>query len=720
MKSLNHKAGSFQQWKEDYLSHIEEPAPWLLEAIDKASSCSVDLKIRDDFVCANFLPEILSILSSLEPGQETIAATCLHYSTLDHGHDEHVPHDTPENVGHLVRELGRIERFNEKSQSLLAADNPEGLRRLLLALISDIRVILFVLAEQLVCLKSLSKGPGDLRDAYAKASKHIYAPLANRLGIWNLKWELEDLTLRYTQPDDYKHIASLLDEKRTDREHYIVRVVQEIQEIVDDMGINANVVGRPKHIFSIWKKMYLKKLDFNQLFDVRAVRILVSSVQECYAVLGVVHNLWQPISGEFDDYIASPKGNNYQSLHTAVLAPEGKTLEIQIRTQAMDEHAERGVAAHWRYKEGSKSDPSFDKKINWLRSLLEQKDDEDEDLFERLNAESSDDRIYALTPKGKVVDLENGSTTLDFAYTVHTDVGHRCIGSKVNGRIVPLTYTLNTGEKVEILTQKNSEPSRDWMNANSTYLNSARNRSKVRQWFRLADREKNLTEGKEILERNLKQMALHKESLDPIPELFNFAGKDDLYVAIGRGDIGSNQVINRLSNLIKPKDNSLSLLSKRPDPPQKQPSSSIIVGGVGDLMTHLAQCCKPVAGEPILGYVTQGRGISVHKKNCQNISLSIENKDPRIVDVDWSGKKNEEFQVDIEIQAYDRKALLKDISAVLSNQHTEVASVSSSRHTSRGEISFTFRLYIRSVEHLSHLISVLCAIPNVIEARRLV
>ncbi|MGV6851868.1 MAG: RelA/SpoT family protein [bacterium] len=720
MKSLNHKTDNFERWQEQFLAVFDTVPDWLREALDQVKQLPDGLKIRDDFICKNYLTEMLSTLSLLDADPEIIAASCLHFSALSTGQEIHAPRETPDSVKHLVRELGRIAHFNEKSQTLLAADNHEGLRRLLLALISDIRVVLYVLAEQLTCLKSLAKGPEDLRNDYARASKLIYSPLANRLGIWNLKWELEDLSLRYLQPADYKMIAGLLDEKRADREQYIHDIVEKIQKILNGMGIEAKVKGRPKHIYSIWKKMQGKKLEFSQLYDVRAVRILVSSVQECYAILGVVHNLWQPIPGEFDDYIASPKGNNYQSLHTAVIAPEGKTVEIQIRTYEMDEHAERGVAAHWRYKEGSKSDEGFDQKINWLRSLLEQKEeDHDEDLLERFSADSSEDRVYALTPKGKVVDMELGSTALDFAYTVHTEVGHKCIGAKVNGRIVPLTYELSTGEKVEILTQKNSEPSRDWMNSGAGYLNSSRNRAKVRQWFRLADRDKNLIAGKEILERNLKQVALEKEDISDIPQLFNLPGTDELYVAIGQGDVTPNQVINRVSARVQPKQIQQDILKTRKAPIQKS-SSGIVVGGVGDLMTHIAQCCKPVHGEEILGYVTLGRGISIHRKDCKNIQKEILEQDPRIIDVAWSELPKDGFIVDVIVQAYDRKGLLKDISATLSNQNTEVAGVKSKQLISRGEIQFQFSLHIRSLEHLSVVISALSSVQNVIEARRII
>src|SRR3990167_2354195 len=456
--------------------------------------------------------------------------------------------------------------------------NAEGLRRLLLAIIRDLRVVLILLSEQLERLRAAANAPPDEQKALAELTADIHAPLANRLGIWQLKWELEDLAFRYLQPETYQRIARLLDEKRTGRERFIEEAKQKIRSTLAEAGINAQVDGRPKHIFSIWKKMQRKGLDFSELYDIRAIRVLVDDVADCYAALGLVHQLWTPVPSEFDDYIAKPKGNDYRSLHTAVIGPEGRTVEVQIRTHAMHEHAELGVAAHWRYKEGGKGEASFERKVAWMRQLLEQREGDDETtLLAGFNTELLEDRIYLLTPRGEVVDLPQGGTVLDFAYHVHTEVGHRCRGAKVNGRIVPLDYKPASGDRVEIMTNKTGEPRRDWLLASNGFLASGRARDKVRAWFHKLDRARNLQAGKDMLDKELRRVAMMQADLAPVLEKFHMASVEDLQLALALGDMGASQVSRALHDHAQAVLQAQSPTPAKPDKPvaQRGPIQSI-------------------------------------------------------------------------------------------------------------------------------------------------
>ncbi|HSN72537.1 MAG TPA: bifunctional (p)ppGpp synthetase/guanosine-3',5'-bis(diphosphate) 3'-pyrophosphohydrolase, partial [Steroidobacteraceae bacterium] len=502
----------------------------------------------------------------------------------------------------------------------LAPGQAEALRKMLLAVVADLRLVLIRLAEQLWRLRNAKSLDEPARRQLALETRDVHAPLANRLGIWQLKWELEDLSFRYLEPEDYKRIATWLATKRGDREAYITQVVESIRRALAEAGIEADIAGRPKHIYSIWRKMQRKSLPFEQLYDVRAVRVIVASIADCYAALGIVHGLWPYFPGEFDDYLANPKDNLYRSLHTAVIGPQKLPLEIQIRTREMHDHAELGVAAHWRYKEGGRGDPAYERKINWLRQVLEpsEREESDSDFLERIRAEVFEDRVYALSPRGEIVDLPRGATPLDFAYHVHTELGHRCRGAKVNGRMVPLDQPLANGDQVEIVTGKQPNPSRDWLVPSLGYLVSPRNRAKVRAWFRKLDESQNRIQGKQILERELQRLAIHSVTLPELLAELGQATADELYLAIGEGEVTPAQVAGAVLRRARPQELPRPVTRRPVD--TGAPTDSVRVDGVDALLSNFARCCRPVPPEPIAGYITLGRGVSIHRESCSNLA----------------------------------------------------------------------------------------------------
>lgn len=597
--------------------------------------------------------------------------------------------------------------------------NSEGLRRLLLAIVRDLRVVPILLARQLARLRAANDLPEPERRALAQLTRDIHAPLANRLGIWQLKWELEDLAFRHLEPETYQRIARLLDEKRNDRQRYIERVKDELERAMKAQGLAVEVAGRPKHIYSIWKKMQKKDVPFGELYDLRAVRVLVDDVPACYAALGVVHAIWTPIPSEFDDYIARPKRNDYRSLHTAVVGPDGKTLEVQIRTREMHAQAELGVAAHWRYKEGRSAagDAALDRKIGWMRRLLEQRDD-NTDLLGEIDAELIEDRIYALTPRGEVIDLPQGATPLDFAYHVHTEVGHRCRGAKVNGRIVPLDHKLRSGDRVEILTAKTGEPRRDWLVAANGFLASGRSRDKVRAWFHKLDRARNVQAGKELLDKELKRLGLQNAELAPVLAKFNVASIDELHVQVALGDVGPHQVGRALHDLERDQADTAPAL---PAPSRKVrkagATSGLTVQGVGNLLVQIARCCQPLPGEPIVGYLTRARGVSVHRPDCAAF-LRLSAKQPqRVLPVEWGGVGGG-YEVDVQLLALDRKWLLKDLTNLIAQENAHVADIHSQAERGSGRIRLRLRLRVADFGRLSTLLGKLSGLPGVEEARR--
>ncbi|QOW19130.1 RelA/SpoT family protein [Lysobacter ciconiae] len=597
----------------------------------------------------------------------------------------------------------------------------EGLRRLLLAIVRDMRVVPILLARQLARMQQAASLPEERRLALATLARDIHAPLANRLGIWQLKWELEDLAFRYLHPDTYRQIARLLDEKRGDRERYIEQVQQTLREALDAQSLAADIAGRPKHIYSIWKKMQRKQAPISELYDLRAVRILVDDVAACYAALGVVHATWTPIPSEFDDYIARPKRNDYRSLHTAVIGPEGKTLEVQIRTVEMHRQAELGVAAHWRYKEGSGGDAAFDRKIAWMRKLLEQADEgagDDAALARELDTELVEDRVYVLTPKGEVIDLPAGSTPLDFAYRVHTEVGHRCRGAKVDGRIVPLDHRLHSGDRVEIMTAKTGEPRRDWLIEANGFLASSRSREKVRNWFHRLDRERNETAGRELLDKELRRMGLLGEDLAPARERFSLASDGELYVLVALGDVGPHQVGRLLQDHQRAQSApAATATAPAPERPRRRSAGKqrdFTVQGLGNLLVQPARCCQPLPGEPIAGYLTRGRGVTVHRQGCATLQR-LADKDPdRVLTVEWGASGG--YEVDIEVLAVDRKWLLKEVTNVIAQANVNMGGIRSDSQHNRMRIRM--RVKVEDFDQLTQLLGKLGAVPGVEHARR--
>lgn len=589
----------------------------------------------------------------------------------------------------------------------------ENIRKMLLAMVQDIRTIVIRLADELLRLRDLKTAPADEQRLAARLVLEIYAPLANRLGIWQLKWELEDLAFRYAEPETYKQLAKALNEKRRERESYIDSVIAALRELLNENGIRAKVKGRPKHIYSIWKKMQRKDVDLEELYDLRAVRVLVDSVKDCYAALGLVHGRWRHIPKEFDDYIATPKGNNYQSLHTAVFGPEDRPVEIQIRTVDMHQHAELGVAAHWRYKEGGGRDIALEEKVAWLRQLLES---DSGDLVDRFNDEVFQDRIYVLTPRGAVIDLPNGATPVDFAYHLHTEIGHRCRGAKVNGRIVPLTQNIKTGDRVEIITAKQGEPSRDWLNPQSGYVRSSRARDRIRYWFRQQSHDENMARGKAFLERELARLGMQETRDEDLVRHFKLQSAEALWVAIGAGDISNIQVTNALQRLKGPHETPLPLAIRKPQRGRKQ--DNMAVSGVNDVLSVRAQCCQPVPPDAIRGYITRGRGISVHRADCPHL-LHLESKEPnRIIDVNWGMDERTAHPVDVRVEAHDRHGLLRDIAGLMADEKVNILAMHAKPTAEANVVAVDLTLEIRDLGQLSRLLNRLNSLSGIYEARR--
>ncbi|TBR37110.1 MULTISPECIES: RelA/SpoT family protein [Dyella] len=633
---------------------------------------------------------------------------------------EHEPR-LPPDVQRLVAGQLAAEKVWALHAQRTQPGSAEGLRRLLLAIIRDLRVVFVLLARQLARMRGASQLPEDERRELASLTRDIHAPLANRLGIWQLKWELEDLAFRHLQPETYKRIAKLLDERRADREEFIRESLDELRRALKAAGIEADLAGRPKHIYSIWKKMQRKSLEFSDLYDIRAVRVLVNSVADCYGALGVVHALWPHLPGEFDDYIARPKGNDYRSLHTAVIGPQGKTLEVQIRTHDMHRVNELGVAAHWRYKEGGSADSEFEAKIAWMRRLLEPKADSEGDLAAELHTELMEDRVYVLTPRGEVIDMPRGATVLDFAYHVHTEVGHRCRGAKVNGRIVPLTHQPHSGDRIEILTGKVAEPSRDWLSAHHGYLQTSRAREKVRTWFRKSAHDANLAAGRTMLERELKRLALPSADIAKLPAHFHLKHLDEVMVALALGEITTGQIARTLQEAqVAQQAPSEVTQSAMPVTSRHQTldHSALSIEGVGNLLTTLARCCQPLPGDAVRGFVTRGRGVSVHRADCVSLARLARRDPDRVIDVEWGRASAQAYEVDVELHGYDRKGLQKDVATVISNAGTNIIASSSRVFTRTGEVEMRFTLRVKDFEQLSTLLSRLVALPNVVEARR--
>ncbi len=660
---------------------------------------------------------VAAMLEGIGSDPETVTAALLADPCL---HETVSPAEIEAQFGSAISTLAervrRISNVRECSDEFVTPpEQAEHVRRMLLAMAEDVRAVLIVLAYRIEHLRNLKMADQDKQRCYARETLDIYAPLANRLGIGQLKWMLEDLSFRYIDPIEYKEIARKLEEKRDERARYIENFVQELRASLESEGIKAEVYGRPKHIYSIYRKMMRKHQALEDLYDLRAVRVLVDRVSTCYTVLGIVHSLWPYIPKEFDDYIAHPKENGYQSLHTAVIGPEGKAVEIQIRTHEMHRFAEQGVAAHWKYKEGGRQDKALERVIGSLRQLLESGDN-DEELLEGFHEELFGDRVFVFTPKGDVLDMPRGATPLDFAYAIHTEVGHRCRGAKVNGRIVPLTYELKSGEQIEILTAKEGMPSRDWMNSNTGYLFTSRARSKVRHWFALQDRERNLADGQSILEREAKRLGIENPDMDALISRFHVQTHEELLLSIGRGDIRPAQLTSALQGASQARD-IFSGISRQPKTEKSRHGSDIYVQGVGNLLVNFAKCCQPVSGDPIIGYITKREGISIHRRDCANILNLNEDNRARLIEVDW-GNKSQRYPAAVHIEAFDRQGLLRDVTSILTNEKINVLAANTRTNSDDLSVRMDLEIEIEDLPQLARVLDRLSQLPNIISVKR--
>ncbi len=660
-------------------------------------------------------------LMEFEVDKDTVVATLV----TDRGlHNSITEQDIKTRFGEKVASLAHgilvINDMKECSElSFNTPEQAEKLRRLLMAIVKDVRVMLVKLCYRVSRMHLLKHCSYEQRQCIARETLDIYAPLANRLGIGKIKWEMEDLAFRALEPLTFKRIATLLEERRADREQFIQQFTANLKQQISSHGIKGEVTGRVKHIVSIWRKMQRKQLEFHQLFDVRAVRVLVDSIADCYAVLGIVHTGWHTVPDEFDDYIANPKDNGYQSLHTAVITDDGKVVEVQIRTHEMHSKSEFGVAAHWRYKEGVGLDERMEKSIAMMRELLEGSDETATDLLSGLSTELSTDRVYVFTPKGNVIDLPYGATPLDFAYSVHSSIGHRCRGAKVNGRIVNLTYTLQTGEQVEILTAKEGSPSRDWMNKNSGFLKSSGNRAKVRNWFNHLDFEQNVMDGHALYERELSKYNFQNADLSDIIAHFKRKEKEQFFADIGRGIITPAQIIGYLQHMESSKDEDPFKNVKKAESSKKHQKDDIVIQGVGNLLTQFAKCCKPLPGDDVIGFITIGSGVTIHKRECNNMLSLPDDKKARLIEVEWGAGNGSSFPAEISVMAYDRTGLLRDISSVLANEKINLIDIRSTTDRAEQTVHSKLNIEVASVDQLILVIDKLSQIPNVHTVKRI-
>jgi GTP pyrophosphokinase len=635
-------------------------------------------------------------------------------------------------VARMTNDLARIEQLTRveyvaeggKRAARNRLAHEENLRRMLLGVAEDVRVVLIVLADRLHLMRRSKHLPRERQLELADETRRVFAPLANRLGVWHIKWELEDLALRAAEPERYMRIAKALAERRDERQRYIAQVVDTLRAELARAGVAAEVTGRPKHIYSIARKMQRKGVDIDQIFDLRAVRILVDDVPACYSALGVVHGLWAHIPSEFDDYIATPKGNRYQSLHTAVLGPEDKPLEVQIRTHAMHEHAEYGVAAHWAYKEAKGHDPEFQRRLVWMRNWLEHAGEgaPDAQTVEQLKSDLSSASIYVLTPQAKVVELPQGATPLDFAYAIHSEIGHRCRGARVDGRMVPLTYRLKSGETVEILTQKNAQPSRDWLSTHHGYMVTSRARNRVRQWFKQQDFDRHLADGRVALDRELTRLGIDAApQWDKLAERFNLKTGDDLLAALGRGDLAVGQVARQVGEpRAERRETGDEPTPRSAAPTRESPTrSAVVVEGVGDLMTQMAACCRPVPYDKLIGYVSVGRGVIVHRRNCREILNLPAAERARLVDVSWAEQPAEAgYAVALVLAAADRKGLLRDISATLADADANVLGSDTQTDPGNDIAHMHFMVQVTDAAHLERIMARLKQLPDMLSVAR--
>jgi len=664
-----------------------------------------------------------------------LAALLFAVPTYDEQGQAHIDEQFGAAAAHLVGGISRLNRMRPITRGFVAHSvdsgehNPvemkaqiEILRKMFLAVVEDIRVVLLRLASRTQTMRHYAVEPDELRIQVARETLELYSPLANRLGVWELKWELEDLSFRFLHPDIYKKIAKQLDEKRAEREQFITDAVARLKLELETVSIrNAEIYGRPKHIYSIWNKMRKKGVEFSEVYDVRALRVIVDEVKDCYTTLGLVHNIWSPISKEFDDYISNPKGNNYRSLHTAVQCPDGRSLEVQIRTREMHKHAELGVAAHWRYKEGSKhsSEGNYDEKIAWLRQILAWKDEvpESSDWVKHYKEAALDETIYVMTPQGRVVDLPRGSTPVDFAYRVHTDLGHRCRGAKVDGALVTLNTQLETGQRVDIVVAKQGGPSRDWLNSSLGYLFTHRARAKARQWFASLALEQSVADGKSIVNRELQRMGETSVKIDELAVKLGFAKSDDLFIAVARAELNLRQLQVAVRGAeVVPDERALSEPPVRKHKASDEAEKGILIVGVDKLLTQLAGCCKPAPPDPIVGFVTRGKGVSIHRADCSNFANMEAMQPERVIETGWGGQAEGVFAVDIVVDATDRQGLLRDVSEVLTREKINVIAVNTQSKQGNAHMRFTGE--ITHISQLNKTLTALHEVEGVVGARR--
>ncbi len=670
---------------------------------------------------------VASILADLRLDARTVAAALLHDVAEDTAHK--VPALVEEfgpEVASMVDGVTKLESISDMASYPADSRDPkvESFRKMLLAMVNDVRVVLIKLADRLHNMRTLGAMPPAKQQRISRETLDVYAPLASVLGIYAIKWELEDLAFRYLEPETYGKMKAELSERREEREAYVASVIQTLRTELGKHGVQAQISGRPKHIYSIWRKMKRKGVTFGEIYDQHGLRLIVPELPDCYAALGVVHSLWRPIPGEFDDYIANPKENQYQSLHTAVVGPNGRPLEVQIRTPDMDRIADVGIAAHWRYKSQTRHDEAYERKIQWLRSVLDWQSQEQaggSEFIATAKEELFKDRVYVFTPRGEVIDLPAGATPIDFAYRVHTDIGHRCRGAKVRGKLVGLDTPLQSGDQVEILVAKRGGPSRDWLNPHLNFVKTSRARTKIRQWFKQQNREENITAGRELLERELHRLGVENMTYLEVANLFGYGSQEDFLADLGTGDVTSADVAKRVLQLNKPEE----VLKEAheeglPQADQKQRAAEakvdgIAVQGTGNLLTVMSRCCNPMPPDEIVGFVTRGRGVSVHRKDCPNV-LRLDRE--RMIRVDWGATPPQLSRVKIRVMAYDRAGLLKDIVEVLDleNINMEGASAVTARRDNLAMITAT--LEVRDVEQLDRVLYKINQVQNVREVRR--
>jgi guanosine-3',5'-bis(diphosphate) 3'-pyrophosphohydrolase len=666
---------------------------------------------------------VATILADLQMDATTLVAAILHDVVEDTGVTlELVREEFGETVSKLVDGVTKLgKRMKYKSNEERQAENH---RKMFVAMAQDIRVILIKLADRLHNMRTLKYLPEEKQRRIANETLEIFAPLAHRLGISTIKWELEDIALRYLNPQQYYRIANLMRKKRAEREQYLQEIIRVLRERLEKTGIKAEISGRPKHIYSIYRKMVTKHKQFNEIYDLLAVRVIVDTVRDCYAVLGIIHTIWKPMPGRFKDYIAMPKPNMYQSLHTTVIGPSGEPIEVQIRTWEMHKTAEYGIAAHWAYKEGTQVQPgTFEEKLKWFREILEmqQETQDAQEFVENLKIDLFSDSVFVFTPKGDVVELPAGSVPLDFAYRIHTEVGNQCIGAKVNGKIVPLDYKLKTGDIVEILTSKHSYgPSQDWLKM----VKSSHARNKIRNWFKKQRREESVAKGREMIENLLRKYdfnaseVLTDERVEEVARKFNFSNEEDMYAAVGYGGLSAAQVVHRLIEGLRPEAEQPVLLPEVKELPRRssrRQAHGVRVKGLDNLLVRLSRCCNPVPGDEIAGFVTRGRGVSVHRKDCPNLK-SVEKE--RMIPVEWEGTPDQSYHVDIEVSGLDRRGLLHEVLQAVSETKTNLSAVSG-KADRRGMASIHMTISIRNLNHLQHVVERIKRVRDIYSVRRI-